>query len=96
MLPRTLLLAAFVIATAPALAGDDPRLRNLRSGDAYTACDIDAGNMEGDQRRAYVERCMAHRERPSARSRRCAEEARGVRREERAAWLDACLRAGKR
>ena len=90
---RNVFIAAMACALAlPALAKDNDRPGRMSSREAIAACEADAGSFTGDQRAAYIEKCLAKRERSSARSSRCRQEAEGVPREERRRYLSACLR----
>jgi hypothetical protein len=91
---RNVFIAAMACVLAlPALAKDNDRPGRMNSRQAVAACEADAGSFTGDQRAAFMEKCLAKRERSSARSSRCRQEAQGMRSDERRRYLSACLRA---
>ena len=95
---RAVLVALTMLAAAPAFAGDT---KSNSQQDKMTACNKKAEGMKGDERKAFMSKCLSADSKSSGNSQQdkmaaCNKKAAGLKGEEHQAFMSKCLSGEKK
>jgi hypothetical protein len=88
---RHLLLIAFAATCLAAQAADDKKLTPQQ--EKMAACNKDAADKKGDERKAFMKTCLAKKETQQDKMKRCNVQAEGKTGDERKQYMSNCLKA---